>query len=256
MLNCIYELNHLKQSSVASRIFGCTAGVRWFNGLGMVHVRNLDWPLTNLGQATRLFRFRYGKREFVAVGIVGYVGILSGMLPGRYSVTINWAPPVSPPTFNFGPTFLLREALEECDNYEEVVYRLKHTPLSTSVFFTVCGIHKGQACVIERTQTRASVRKLRGSVIVQANHHVVKGFAKNNKVLYETDEEDEESFCAHSERRMAVLDSVLRKIRPPYVIDRVADVLNAKPVLNENTYQRMIFRPSTGVVKVWRRLGD
>ena len=59
MLNCAYELSHLRWP----KLFGCTAGVRWVDGLGMVHVRNMDWPLDTLGAGTRLFRFRRGARR-------------------------------------------------------------------------------------------------------------------------------------------------------------------------------------------------
>jgi hypothetical protein len=83
ILNCAYELSHLRWP----KLFGCTAGVRWVDGLGMVHVRSLDWPLATMGAATRIFRFRRGAREFVSVGVPGQVGVLSGMLPKAYSVT-------------------------------------------------------------------------------------------------------------------------------------------------------------------------
>src|SRR5262249_7543465 len=128
ILNCAYELSHLQWP----RIFGCTTGGRWLDGLGMVHVRSLDWPLAKMGSATRLFRFRRGHREFVSVGVPGQVGVLSAMLPRAYSVTINWAPPGSFPSFDFGPTFLLRDALETCDSYDAAVETLARTRLSTS----------------------------------------------------------------------------------------------------------------------------
>src|SRR5271163_3036200 len=102
----------------------------------MIHVRNLDWPLATMGAATRVFRFRRGAREFVSVGVPGHVGVLSGMLPNAYSVTINWAPPAGFPTFDFGPACLLRDTLETCDDYESAVATLTQTRLSTSVFFT------------------------------------------------------------------------------------------------------------------------
>ena len=140
MLNCAYELSHLR----LPKLFGCTTGVRWVEGLGMVHVRNLDWPLPSMGEATRLFRFRRGAREFVSVGVPGQVSVLSGMLPGAYSITINWAPPASRPSFDFGPAFLLRHTLENCDSYDAAVEILRHTPLSTSVFFTVCGTERAR----------------------------------------------------------------------------------------------------------------
>src|SRR5258708_7349878 len=56
MLNCAYELSHMRWP----KLFGCTAGVRRVEGLGMIHVRNLDWPLASMGEATRLFRFHSG----------------------------------------------------------------------------------------------------------------------------------------------------------------------------------------------------
>src|SRR5689334_11230537 len=99
VLNCAYELSHLRWP----RPFGCTAGLRWVDGVGMVHVRSLDWPLATMAAATCLFRFRRGAREFVLVGVPGHVGALSGMLPRAYSVTINWAPAAGVPTFDFGP---------------------------------------------------------------------------------------------------------------------------------------------------------
>jgi hypothetical protein len=184
LLNCAYELSHLRWP----KPFGCTTGVRCAEGLGMVQVRSLDWPLASMGGATRLFRYRRGGRAFVSVGVPGQVGVLSGMLPGAYSVTINWAPPASFPTFAFGPGFLLRDTLETCDSYAEAVRTLTRTPLSTSVFFTVCGTEKGQACVIERTQRRAAVRPITGPVLVQANHHVAGRFARNNEAIREVEE--------------------------------------------------------------------
>src|SRR5262245_47442081 len=154
ILNCAYELSHLRWP----KLFGCTAGLRWVEGVRMVHVRSLDWPLATMGGATRLFRFRRGAREFVSVGVPGHVGVLSGMLPRAYSVTINWAPPASFPSFDFGPAFLLRDTLETCDSYDAAVRTLTETRLATSVFFTVSGTAKDQACVIERTQREAVVR--------------------------------------------------------------------------------------------------
>src|SRR5262249_12809096 len=142
--------------------------------------------------ATRLFRFRKGSREFVAVGVPGQVSVLSGMLPHAYSVTINWAPPVSLPSFEFGPAFLLRDTLETCDTYDAAVRVLEQTKLSTSVFYTVCGTEQGQACVIERTQSAAVVRPVTERGLVQANHHVAQRFAKNNAKLPEPDGDEPE----------------------------------------------------------------
>lgn len=243
MLNCAYELSHLRWP----KFLGCTAGVRWIEGLGMVHVRTLDWPLPSIADATRLFRFRRAAREFVVVGACGHVGVLSGMLPGAYSVTINWAPPAGFPTFDFGPTFLLRDALEKCNTFDSVVKTLRDTRLSTSVFFTICGAEKGQACVIERTQREAIVRPLQEGVVAQANHHVARKFVPNNKTLAEV---EEESFEGDSMCRIDSLDRGLREAGS-CSLDQLTELLNRPPVLNQYTCQQMIFCPASGTVNVW-----
>jgi hypothetical protein len=249
MLNCAYELSHLR----CPKLFGCTAGVRWLDGLGMVHGRSLDWPLATMGDATRLFRFRRGAREFVSVGVPGQVGVLSGMLPHGYSVTINWAPPSGFPTFDFGPSFLLRDTLETCDTYEAAVQTLGQTPLSTSVFFTICGTEKSQACVIERTQRSAAVRPMTGSVLVQANHHIASRFARNNEELREVAEGEEEFSIEGSSFRADALARALSEMRVPCSLSDAGEALNIPTVLNKLTCQQMAFCPGTGDVAVWRR---
>lgn len=249
ILNCAYELSHLRWP----KLFGCTAGVRWVEGLGMVHVRTLDWPLATMGAATRLFHLRRGTREFVSVGVPGHVGVLSGMLPRAYSVTINWAPPAAFPSFDFGPAFLLREALEMCDSYDAAVRTLTETRLSTSVFFTVCGTVKDQACVIERTQREAIVRPMPGTVLVQANHHVAGRFAKNNQDILGGSADEDVFSLAGSSKRADTLSGVLAELPVSCTAGTVAKALNMAPVLNQDTCQQMVFCPGSGEVKVWRR---
>jgi hypothetical protein len=249
ILNCAYELSHLRWP----RVFGCTAGVRWVEGLGMVHVRNLDWPLASMGAATRLFRFHRGEREFVSVGVPAQVGVFSGMLPGAYSVTINWAPPVAFPSFELGPAFLLRDTLETRDTYEAAVRNLSETPLSTSVFYTVCGTAKDQACVIERTQREAVVRLVSGDVLVQANHHVAERFGKNNADILEGTGDEELFSLAGSGKRADSLRKSLTDVGLSRTVAGVADALTVAPVLNADTCQQMVFCPAPGEIHVRRR---
>ncbi len=247
MLNCSYELSYLENP------LACTAGVRWVKGLGMIHLRNMDWPLPAIGDATRIFRFQRGRHEFVSVGITGFVGVLSGMVPGAYSVTINQAPSQGRPGFDFGPAFLLRNVLEDCARYDEAVAYLSDTKLSAPVFFTVCGTKQGQACVIERTRDDAVVRKMRGDVLVQANHHVARKFLGNNASIEEEDEEGA-TVMAHSQERYDTMTEELTKVKTSDSLDEVARVLDVEPVLNDDSYQQMAFCPASGEVRVWRWL--
>jgi hypothetical protein len=206
-----------------------------------------------MGAATRLFRFRRRAREFVSVGVPGHVGVLSGMLPHGYSVTINWAPPASFPSFDFGPAFLLRDTLETCDSYDAAVRTLTETRLSTSVFFTACGTAKDQACVIERTQREAVIRSMPGPVLVQANHHVAGRFVKNNDDILEGSADEDVFSLAGSGRRADTLTKALAELPVSCTLDTVANALNKGSVLNQDTCQQMVFCPDSGEVKVWRR---
>jgi hypothetical protein len=250
MLNCLYELSHLPNP------FGCTAGIRWLDGCGMVHVRTLDWPIDGMGEATRVFRFRRGEREFVSVGVPGQVGVLSGMLPGAYSVTINWAPPAAFPTFDFGPTFLLRDVLETCDTYATAVEMLERTPLSTSAFFTVCGVEQGQACVVERTQHSAAIRRIASPALVQANHHIAADFAKNNEAILKVPPEEEVFSLDGSTKRVDILQSALAALPANCSLENSVGPLDIPTVLNSQTCQKMVFCPKSGELKVWRLVAD
>src|SRR5262249_17718399 len=215
--------------------------VRWVDGLGMVHVRSLDWPLATMGAATRLFRFRRGAREFVSVGVPGHVGVLSGMLPQAYSVTINWAPPAAFPSFDFGPTFFLRDTLETCDSYDAAVRNLTETRLSTSVFFTVCGTARGQACVIERTQGEAVRPPMNSTVLVQANHHVDSRFATNNDDILVAEDDEDVFSLAGSRERADLLSTTLAELPDSCTVDMAVSALSRPTVLNRDTCQQMVF---------------
>jgi acid ceramidase len=254
MLNCSYELSQLRLGNPVSKLLGCTAGVRWLEGIGVVHARTLDWPLNSLGNATRLFCFRRGQREFISVGIIGYLGVLSGMLPGRYSATINWAPPSSFPSFNHGPAFVLRQTLEECDTYDEAVHRLTYTPLSASVFYTVAGVEPGQGCVIERTHAKAIIHQIGQGGVTQANHFVAEHFARGNHDLRVIETSEGESAYVNSCRRAETLEKLIMNFDSARGLEALEAALSLEPILNENTYQKMIFCPRTGELKVWRRL--
>jgi predicted choloylglycine hydrolase len=252
MLNCLYELSHLPQP----KWLGCTAGIRWIEGHGMVHVRTLDWPIDGMGEATRLFRFRRGEREFISIAMPGQVGMLSGMLPGAYSVTINWAPPAALPNFEFGPGFLLRDVFETCDTFGAAVERLEKTPLSTSVFFTVCGAEKGQACVIERTQSGAAVRPFTGRPLVQANHHIAPTFARNNEAIREVPPEEEVFSIDGSTKRVNIMQEGLASLPAACSLESATAPLDVPTVLNSQTCQKMVFCPASGQFKLWRLMGD
>ena len=253
MMQCMYELSHLAPEKPA---MGCSAGARWFDGFGMVHTRTLDWAFAAIGPATRIFEWRRGTRRHYTVGMPGMVGALSGMVPGGYSVTINWAPPVALPFFFLGPLFELRACLETCDTYAAAVERLRTSRLASSVFFTVCGTKRGEACVIERLKTRmrgghlAAVREAGDDAIAQSNHYQSAAHARFNPDF----SADATLLMRTTRARADRLAHQLRTCPPLARLEDAARVLDVEPVCNAETRQKMVFCPATGELRVWREV--
>jgi predicted choloylglycine hydrolase len=233
---------------------GCTAGIRSSKHGHMHHLRSMDWPLKGMAAATRILEFKQGKRRFITVGVTGMVGVLSGMLPGAYSVSINMAPPHRLPSMRrFGALFLLRETLEECDTYGAAVSRLASMPLAAGVFFVVCGAKPHQGCVIERTQTHAQIRKFSGVPLVHANHYESRRFQKFN-ASYEEEDEYEGSIFEDSSHRANALKERLAKLPRLSDLNEYATALSRSPVGNERTVHRMAFCPRSGEMAAWARM--
>jgi len=257
-VNCGYELDHFEQivpipDWIKKMVFGCTTGIREVDGQGMVHVRTLDWDLKDMGAATRLFRFQTKPHEFIAIGFPGFLGVLSGMVPGQYSATINWAPPTTTPDFHYGPSFLLRKVLQECTTYEQAVHSLCHRQLSTGVFYTVCGTQSGQACVIERTAEDFRVRPLTNGLEAQSNHYVTRQGQSQNTALHHQYRND--PLIKTTEDRHREMEKQLRTLDGKRVenLGELLSLLTRSPITNDETAQRMVFCPVKGKLCLERR---
>ena len=253
LMQCMYELSHLDPRPPKP---ACSAGVTWVEGLGMVHARTLDWNLASIAKATRIFEFHRGARRWFIVGIPGLLGALSGMVPGGYSVTINWAPPAAHPFFYLGPLFELREVLERCDTYGQAVEHLATRRLASSVFYTVCGKERGEGCVIEYVKTDyaggrlCTVRPYDGAPLAQSNHYQHATLEAYNGIV----DTDRSMLMRTSRERSRVLKAGLEALAGARTLDDCAAALEKAPVENEETQQKMVFCPAAGRMRVWRRL--
>jgi len=188
--------------------------------------------------ATRLFTFHGdGGHEFTSVGVAGFVGVLSGMVPKGYSVAINQAPPSERPGFDFGAAFLVREVLETTSTYPAAVRKLSQTRLAAPVFFTVCGVKDGQACIIERLRGEYAVRRMNRDrdPLVVTNHHVVDDWDEFN------DPDDQDTV-----ERLELAEKILS--RPASSLAGMIKQLSKMPIYSSITTQRMAFNPKSGSV--------
>jgi len=157
--------------------WGCTALAREEGGVPWL-ARTLDWPFPGLGRHADVARMRGPAGEFFSVTWPGYAGVLTAMAPGRFAGAINQAPlwrRTRHPwlrlydlaanavntwrTRHIPPDQLLRNVFEDCASFEEARTRLETTPIARPVIYTLAGIHPGERCVIERTETGHNTRR-------------------------------------------------------------------------------------------------
>jgi hypothetical protein len=150
--------------------WGCTAGAVDDSGLGgTTLLRTLDWPFDGLGRALVVVRQQAAAGPYLSVTWPGYVGVLTGLAPGRFAASIN-QPPLPLPGWGkvagwlaarlrvnrsvaLPPSHLLRLAFDTCRSFAEAVALIRNTPVCLPAIFTLAGAKAGEAVVIERTET-------------------------------------------------------------------------------------------------------
>ena len=148
--------------------WGCTARARDDDAPWLV--RTLDWPFPGLGRHVEVARMAGSAGEFYSATWPGFVGVLTGMAPGRFAASINQAPmwrrtrqpwlrPVdmmanAASTWavrHIPPDQLLRRVFETAPDFATARQLLETTPIARPVIYTLAGREAGERCVIERT---------------------------------------------------------------------------------------------------------
>lgn len=235
------------ESVVASprRTLGCTSVVMDSRKYGLVHARNLDWPVASLGRSTRKFEFlRTNGHPYVTVGMPGFVGALSGMVPGEYSLTINYVCG-GPARSKDSILLFLRDVFDECATYEEAKSMLCREYLSAGALFTLCG--RRDACVVERTPKDHWVREKRaGEPLVVTNHYVARpgspvlNFGRTSLELTTDD-------------RFVIAGKTAGRLLGGEELARFRDVIDHPNIFCGITEQQMVFAPGTGELRAWAR---
>lgn len=245
--NLSYELSHsveLVPDFQWRKIFGCTAACQWTDDFGWIHGRNMDWSIPSLGPGSIALDFLGPSGSFSSLSWPGFVGVLQGVAKGRFSATINYAPPDG-----LGPqwpsSFVLRSVFEHCDHFQEAVQWIQETDVAASSFFTLCGLKRDEATVIEKTRMRPTRSRLlseKGDCLVQTNNYMR---AENLDLNAGFSELLASSKERHDWARMALHG---KELKSP---EDILKALNRPPVLNSETVQQMILEPKTGQRRWW-----
>ena len=154
-------------------------------------MRVLDWPLNGLGAELTVTRHDSDHGAWWQATWPGFVGVLTGLAPGRFAAAYN-QPPIRRTTglkildwvfercrvnrrTAIPPTHLLRQVFEKAPNFETALALLRDTPLAIPALFSLTGAD-GQSVVIERLEDRA---RLRPGPVAISNHWPALGNSPN-----------------------------------------------------------------------------
>ncbi|EGD73962.1 hypothetical protein PTSG_05656 [Salpingoeca rosetta] len=156
LANLYYEADTACTSIVAQRSNGT-----------IFHGRNLDFNLPDLQQTTVEVSFQHGEQGptlYRATTYAGYVGILTGMRPDGFSVSLDerwtkngtlWDNLLDALKGYHPVGFVLRTALEEQKTFDQAVQYLSTVKLITVSYIIVGGVRANEGAVITRERESA-----------------------------------------------------------------------------------------------------
>ncbi|MEN7549428.1 C45 family autoproteolytic acyltransferase/hydrolase [Rapidithrix thailandica] len=221
--------------------FGCTAFAVNHEDT-ILHARNLDWHTENnlLSRHSRIFNFQEnGKTLFKTVGWAGFLGALSGVKPGKFSLTLNAVESDEPPEVAYPISFLLRDVLELSNSFQDAKEKLEKITIACDCLILLSGVTPDEKVVIERTPKRYATRGTQEDFIVVTNDYKTLG----NNVLTDDSSLLQATSCGRYDRAIELLQRA-----KPESAGECLHLLQDDKVQMEITVQQMVFNNKTGDV--------
>jgi len=184
------------------------------------HIRTMDWPLDALRNVTVRVNFQRGGATVLrTITWAGYIGVLTGLRPGGYSVSINYRPHgglgiartlVELVRCSRWPVgYLVRETMLATANYREAIDTFQRAQLISPTYICVCS--SDEATVITRdTNGVAEARSSSQATLVQTNRDFT---GDNTNVLWSQEREQlaARSFQTQGSRTWEQLRNVFKR---------------------------------------------
>ncbi|XP_037687134.1 acid ceramidase isoform X2 [Choloepus didactylus] len=217
------------------------------------NINNNTWVITEqLKPLTVNLEFRRNnKTVFKATSFAGYVGMLTGFQPGRFSLTLNE---------RFAPSggylgilewilgkrdamwigFIMRSVLENATSYEEAKNILTTTKIVAPAYFILGGHQSGEGCVITRDRKGSlDVNELNPK---QGKWYVVQtNYDRWKNPFFLDDRRTPTKMCLN------------RTTQEHISIATIYDVLSTKPVLNKLTVYTTLMDVTKGHYETYLR---
>jgi len=236
----------------------CTSIVAQTTEGKIYHARNLDfWDGMGFtdslkDMAVQLDYQKGGKTVFVGTGFAGFAGVLSGMKPNGFSVTIDtrfypeglWEllyEVVAAITENNASlvTFLSRTVLTNENDFAAAIDNLSNDALIADVYYIVAGVNPGEGAVISRNRLNAT--------------DVWRLDSPSRWFEVETNY-DHWKQPPWFDDRIDPADKAMNAMgQPNLTLEGMLQVLSTKPVMNLQTTYSILACPGDGTYKSWLR---
>lgn len=264
------ELGEITLYNIFYEVFTlCTSVISQGANGKIYHGRNLDfglflgWDVKNhTWQTTEALRplvveldfQREGHTVYKTVNFAGYVGVLTGMKPQRFTLTlderfsmeggfvgiIRWL--LGDHSANWAG-FLMRDVMEKADSYQQALTTLTTSKLLAPVYFILGGNTTDQGAIITRGRNEADVWFMgRGSVSQVSTWYLVEtNYDHWNKPPFFDD------------RRTPAVHCLDKMGREAASLSGLFNVLATKPIFNKLTAYTCLMDVSTGRFESWIR---
>ena len=188
-----HALHDITQTLEQSPLLGCTA----FAAMGdataggdaattghLILGRNFDFegpPIFDADKAVLFFRpSGPGKLPFVSIAWAGMTGVVTGLNTAGIYASVNALRSDDKGQTGIPVELLLREILERAHTLDEAIDLVSHRPVFVPDLYLLGDGNRREAAVIERSPTRAVVRRSR-DVLGVANHALSPEFANDRE---------------------------------------------------------------------------
>ncbi|MBW1297333.1 C45 family autoproteolytic acyltransferase/hydolase [Aquimarina litoralis] len=220
---------------------GCTA-FAIHNGIEMLHSRNLDWHTENdlLSKNSLIFDFqKKGKTIYKSIGWPGFIGVLSGTKPEKFSLTLNAVSSGDSAEIAMPISFLLRDVLCNSNSFEEAKLEIEKTTIMSDCLILLSGIKNEEKVVIERTPKRFKTRTSNEDYIIVTNDYkLLQNQTMEGNIL-------QESSCGRYDNAQELLSNQL-----PKNDQECMEILQNENIMMGITVQQMVFHNNSGKIKL------
>ncbi|GMH92420.1 hypothetical protein TrVE_jg3639 [Triparma verrucosa] len=236
----------------------CTSIVAENSAGELFHGRNLDYSISGLQNLTAQIDFtRAGETVYKGTEFVGYVGLLTGMRPGGWSVSVDQRATydfanatkkeslsglvenlVSAATGGSTLGMFLRNTLETETSFADAVDKLKKEKLIAPVYLTVAGTDHLEGAVITRNRLRPDQSHREGVWSLTEDDHfrLVTNYDHWDDVPEDDNRRDPANDCMNQ-----------YDFESLSLTGSIYDCLSTAPVLNKGTVYTTLMNPKQDI---------